>query len=158
MRVLTIIDFFTRECLALEVKQSFRGKDVAEILSGLTQIHGQAEMIQCVQGTEFTSMTMDHWANWNSISIDFSRPWRTGNNARNEAFNDIVWREYLSQQCFMDFDEAQQILDDWRLDYNIIWLYSSLKQITPAEFKSSWQPTANPKQLTKWLVVNQEWR
>ncbi len=151
MRVLTIIDVFTRECLALEAKQSFRGENVAEILSGLTQIHGQPEMIQCDQGTEFTSMAMDHWVYWNSIKIDFSRPGRPGDNARNEAFNGIVRREYLSQHYFMDLEEAQQILDDWRVDYNITWPHGSLEQITPAEFKAEWQQTTDPKKLAKWL-------
>lgn len=149
MRVLTVIDVFTRECLALVADKTFRGENVAGILSHLTKLHGPPDMIQCDQGTEFTSMAMDHWAYWNRIKIDFSRPGRPGDNARNEAFNGIVRRECLSQHYFMDLEEAQQILDDWRLDYNITRPHGSLEQITPAEFKAEWQPTANPKKLAK---------
>jgi putative transposase len=149
LRVLTVIDVFTRECLALQASKSFRGEDVAGVLSELTQVHGQPEMIQCDQGTEFTSMAMDHWAYWNRIQLDFSRPGRPGDNARNEAFNGTVRRECLSQHYFMDLEEAQQILEDWRLDYNNTRPHGSLEQIPPAEFKAGCQPTTDPIWLGK---------
>ncbi len=88
MRVLTVIDVFTRECLALEARRRFRGTDVAMILGGLVERHGTAETIQCDQGTEFTSMAMDHWAYWNKVGLDFSRPGTPGDSARNEHNND----------------------------------------------------------------------
>ena len=149
MRVLTVIDVFTRECLALIANRNFQGEDVAGVLTGLKELHGPPDMIQCDQGTEFTSMAMDHWAYWNSIQLDFSRPGKPGDNARNEAFNGTVRRECLSQHYFMNLEEAQQILEHWRLDYNNTRPHGSLKQIPPAEFKADWLTTMDPKKLGK---------
>jgi putative transposase len=59
MRVLTVIDLFTRECLELKVRQSFRGEHVAQVLSDLIARHGRPRTIQCDQGPEFTSMALD---------------------------------------------------------------------------------------------------
>jgi putative transposase len=62
IRVLTVIDVFTREALAVEARKSFRGGNVVEVLRRLGSEKGLPEVIQCDQGTEFTSMVMDHWA------------------------------------------------------------------------------------------------
>jgi putative transposase len=109
--VLTVINVFTRECLALKVRQSFRGEHVAEVLSDLVARRGKPQTIQCDQGTEFTSMALDHWAYWNQIGLSFSRPGRPGDNARNEAFNGLVRRECLWQHYFLDRSEAAGVLD-----------------------------------------------
>jgi putative transposase len=93
MRVLTVIDVFSRECLALVAKKHFRGEDVASVLADLRKKHGCPKTIQCDQGSEFTSIAMDHWAYWNKVRLDFSRPGKPGDNARNEAFNGTLRRE-----------------------------------------------------------------
>ena len=99
-RVLTVIDVFTRECLALHVGRSLRGADVATVLDGLVARRGKPRSIQCDQGTEFTSLAMDHWGYWNKVGLDFSRRGRPGDNARNEAFNSLVRRECLTHHYF----------------------------------------------------------
>lgn len=136
MRVLTVIDVFTRECLALVAKKQFRGEDVARTLTRLLREHGCPETIQCDQGTEFTSLAMDHWAYWNKVRLDFSRPGKPGDNARAEAFNGTVRRECLTQHYFLNLVEAQRVLDQWRDEYNNDRPHSSLNQIPPAEFKA----------------------
>ena len=136
MRVLTVIDVFTRECLALDVRQRFRGVDVAEVLSGLVARHGKPRTIQCDQGTEFTSMAMDHWAYWNQIGLDFSRPGTPGDNARNEAFNGTVRRECLTLHYFLNLRDAESMLTAWQLDYNNERPHGSLGQVPPAEFRA----------------------
>ena len=78
MRVLTVMDMFTRECRALEVRGSFRGENMAQVLTGLVARSGRPRTIQCDQGTEFTSMALDHWAYWNRVGISFSRPGKPG--------------------------------------------------------------------------------
>jgi len=149
IRVLTVIDVFTRECLALMADRSFRGEDVAEVLTRLQEQHGPPEVIQCDQGTEFTSMAMDHWAYWNRVQLDFSRPGRPGDNARNEAFNGVLRRECLSQHYFLDLREAQQVLEHWRQDYNNFRPHGSLEQVPPADFKADCLITMDPKWLEK---------
>ncbi len=144
MRVLTVIDVFTRECLVLEARRRFRGTDVAMILGDLIERHGTPETIQCDQGTEFTSMAMDHWAYWNKVGLDFSRPGTPGDNARNEAFNGTVRRECLSQHYFWDISEATVVLDSWRNEYNNDRPHGSLGHIPPAWFKAGWSTKDGP--------------
>ena len=135
VRVLTVIDVFTRECLALAAGSRFRGEDVAGVLGDLTERHGRPEVIQCDQGTEFTSMAMDHWAWWNRVKLDFSRRGRPGDNARNEAFNGIVRRECLSQHYFLNLEEAKRVLRLWREDYNNTLPHRSLANRSPAKYR-----------------------
>jgi putative transposase len=149
MRVLTVIDVFTRECLALEALRTFRGTDVAAILSDLVERHGKPGTIQCDQGTEFTSMAMDHWAYWNKVGLDFSRPGTPGDNARNEAFNGTVRRECLSQHYFLDITEASGVLDSWRNEYNNDRPHGSLEHISPACFRAGWSYKDDPARAEK---------
>ncbi len=118
IRVLTVIDVFTRECLYLGVGKRFRGEDVARALGIVADRRGLPRVIQCDQGAEFTSTTMDHWAYWNKVALDFSQPGRPGDNAVNEAFNGVVRRECLSQHYFLDLQEASRVLEGWREEYN----------------------------------------
>ncbi len=147
MRVLTVIDLFTRECLALEARERFRGTDVATVLSELVARHGKPKTIQCDQGTEFTSMAMDHWAYWNRVGLDFSRPGRPGDNARNEAFNSVVRRECLTLHYFLGIREAQSRLSSWQTEYNNERPHGSLGQIPPAEYRAGLTKVEDPRML-----------
>jgi putative transposase len=149
LRVLTVIDMFTRECLALEVRGSFRGEGVAMVLSALIARRCKPQMIQCDQGTEFTSMALDRWAYWNRVGLSFSRPGKPGDNARNEAFNGLVRRECLSQHYFLDLNEAAAVLDSWKEEYNKVRPHGSLGQLTPACYVAGWNETNDPERLAK---------
>ena len=149
IRVLTVIDMFTRECLALEVRGSFRGENVAMVLSDLVAGRGKPRTIQCDQGTEFTSLALDRWAYWNRVGLSFSRPGKPGDNARNEAFNGLVRRECLSQHCFLDRNEAAAVLNLWKEDYNKVRPHGSLGQLTPACYGAGWSRTNDPERLAR---------
>jgi putative transposase len=73
MRVFTLVDVHTRECLALEVGRPFRGVDVAAMLSVVIAERGAPRVIQCDQGTEFTSIALDQWAYWNGVEQGATR-------------------------------------------------------------------------------------
>src|SRR5262245_48010331 len=119
IRVLTAIDVATRECVALVAAKSFSGAAVAGILAEASRTRGGGpHRIRVDNGTEFTSKALDHWAYWNRVELDFSRPGKPGDNAYIEAFNGTLRRECLSQHWFMSIGEAQRILDDWKDDYN----------------------------------------
>ena len=141
MRILTVIDVFTREALAVEARKSFRGGHVVEVLRRLASERGLPEVIQCDQGTEFTSMAMDLWAYWNQVRLDFSRPGKPGDNTVNEAFNGTVRRECLSQHYFLDLKDANGTLENWRLEYNNARPQGSLEKIPPAQFREKWIKT-----------------
>ena len=91
-------------------------------------------MISVDNGTEFTSRSLDHWAYWNRVRLDFSRPGKPTDNAHIEAFNSVLRRECLSQHWFIDIEDAQRILDHWRADYNNFRPHGSLARSTPADF------------------------
>jgi putative transposase len=147
LRVLTVIDVFTRECLALKVRRSFRGEHVAEVLSDLVAHRGRPQTIQCDQGTEFTSMAPDHRAYRNQVGLAFSRPGKPGDNARNEAFNGLVRRECLSQHHFLDLREAAGVLNSWKEEYNRVRPHGSLGQLPPAHYRAGWSKKNDPETL-----------
>lgn len=88
IRILTVVDVFSRECVALVPQISFRAEDVCRILSEAGERRGKLpELISVDNGTEFTSKALDHWAYWNRVRLDFSRPGKPTDNAHIEAFN-----------------------------------------------------------------------
>lgn len=149
IRVLTVIDVFSRKCLALEVRKSFRGEDVAGVLSNLVTSCGKPRTIQCDQGTESTSLAMDHWGYWNQAGLDFSRPGTPGDNARNEAFNSVVRRECLTHHYFLDLEDASAMLECWKEEYNNERPHGSLGQKSSAQYRAEWNENFDPGRLEK---------
>lgn len=148
LRILTVVDVFTRECVTLVARVSFRGEDVARILSEAGERRGQLPgMISVDNGTEFTSKALDHWAYWNQVRLDFSRPGKPTDNAHIEAFNGSLRRECLSQHWFMDLEEARRTLEAWRADYNNVRPHKSLGQLPPAHFRPGGAFTPTPERL-----------
>jgi putative transposase len=136
LRVFTLVDVHTRECLALEAAPRFRGAEVASILSSVVAERGTPQVIQCDQGTEFTPIALDQWAYWNKVQLDFSRRGKPGDNAVYEAFNGSVQRECLSQAYFLSYVDAQRSLENWKLDYSNHRPHSSLHDLPPAHFRA----------------------
>ena len=136
LRVLTIVDTFTRECLAVEPATGFRGQDVADVLTKIGVRRGLPEMIRCDNGTEFTSVALDQWAHANKVRLDFSRPGKPTDNAFIESFNASVRRECLAQHYFIDLGQARSTLRAWKDEYNNFRPHSTLGNQTPAEFSA----------------------
>jgi len=148
IRILAAIDTFTRECVALVARRSFKGEDVAVILTEAGRARGALPaLISVDNGTEFTSRALDHWAYWNKIQLDFSRPGKPTDNAHIESFNATLRRECLSQHWFIDFDDARLTLEKWRDDYNKFRPHSSLGQIPPRHFRLGGAFNLGPKRL-----------
>src|SRR5262245_25892678 len=120
LRVLTVVDAYTRECVALEAATHFCGQDVAAILSRVGVTRGLPQTIAVDNGTEFTSRALDHWAYTNQVQLDFSRPGKPMDNATIESFNASVRRECLSQHYFSTLAEAQVVLRIYRDDFKPI--------------------------------------
>lgn len=132
IRVLAVVDVHTRECVALVPQRSFRGVDVARVLSAVGEVRGLPTLINVDNGTEFTSKALDHWAHWNHVQLDFSRPGKPTDNAHIEAFNASLRRECLSQHWFTDLADAERTLRAWRDEYNNVRPHSSLAHHPPA--------------------------
>jgi putative transposase len=133
VRVFTLIDVWRRECVALRVAARFTGSDVAGLLAAVQRARGALPgVIQCDNGTEFTSTALDHWAYWNHVQLDFSRPGKPVDNSVCEAFNGTLRRECLSQQWFASLEEAETVLAAWQHEYNNHRPHTSLGLEPPA--------------------------
>jgi len=136
IRVLSVVDVFTRECVALVPQLRFRGEDVARCLSIAGTERGLPLVIQADNGTEFTSKALDHWAYWNHVRLDFSRPGKPTDNAHIESFHNSVRRECLTQHYFINLEDAERTLDTYRDEYNNFRPHSSLANQSPAQFRA----------------------
>jgi putative transposase len=137
LRVLTAIDVHTRECIALVPGKTFSGAEVAAVLREAGRERRALPVrIQVDNGSEFTSKSLDAWAYWNRLELDFSRPGRPGDNAHIEAFNSIVRRECLSQHWFSNLEEARGILGRWKTEYNHERPHGSLGREVPARYRA----------------------
>jgi putative transposase len=134
IRLLTIVDLFTRECVALEVAYGFKSADVVRVLASACKKRGTPEFIRCDNGTEFVAEALDQWAYWNRVELDFSRPGKPTDNAFAESFNGRVRAEFLNPNYFETLVEARRAAGIWRYDYNEIRPHSTLGNRTPKEF------------------------
>jgi putative transposase len=134
IRVLTIIDSFTRECLALKVAKSLPSQSVTKTLNHVIEQRGAPQTIQVDNGTEFTSNHFDAWASFLGIDVDFIRPGKPFDNAHIESFNGRLRDECLNSKWFESLDDARQALQDWRWDYNEMRPHSSLGDMPPSAF------------------------
>lgn len=135
IRAFTLVDVYSRECLALVATPQFKGTDVAALLHDAGEQHGGLPVVvQCDNGTEFTSVALGHWAYWNRVQLDFSRPGKPVDNCVCEAFNGSIRRECLSLHWFIDLADVQRTLDAWNADYNNTRPQRSLGQQSPSAY------------------------
>ena len=95
------------------------------------------DVIQVDNWTEFTSTALDHWAYWNRVQLDFSRPAKPVDNCIVEAFNGSLRRECLTQHWFASLTEAQLVLREWQDDYNTVRPHQSLANEPPATYAAT---------------------
>jgi putative transposase len=136
IRVLAIVDDFTRECLAVEVDSSIGGARVARVLDRIVEFRGKPKAITVDNGPEFAGRTLDAWAYRNKVQLDFIRPGKPVENCYIESFNGKFRDECLNVNEFFSLNEARTIIETWRDDYNGQRPHSSLGQLTPIEFAS----------------------
>ena len=108
IRLLTIVDNFTRESLAIKVAASIGGQGVVELLHRLMQQHRLPRTIRVDHGPEFISKRLDQWAYLNGVELDFSRPGKPTDNAFIESFNGRFRQECLNENWFLSLDDAEE--------------------------------------------------
>jgi putative transposase len=134
IRLLTLVDNFTRESLAIEVDQHLGGQRVAEILTLVALERGKPEKIQVDNGPEFVSKKLDQWAYLNGVELDFSRPGKPTDNALIEAFNGRFREECLNQSWFLSLEDAREKVEAWRQEYNSNRPHGALENLAPEKF------------------------
>jgi putative transposase len=133
-RALTVLDLFTRECLAIEVGYSLKAEHVVQVLERLKYERGLPNRIYCDNGSEFVSGHTDHWAYCNSVKLAFSRRGKPVDNATIESFNGRFREECLNVHWFETIDDAEAKIDAWKWDYNETRPHRALKGLSPREF------------------------
>lgn len=138
IRALTLVDNFTRECLAIHVGNSLKSQDVVSVLTSVCAGRSAyPKRIQVDNGSEFISKNLDLWAYQNKVELDFSRPGKPTDNPFIESFNGSFRDECLNVNWFMSLEDAKQKLDAYKEDFNTFRPHSSLNDLTPCEYKNN---------------------
>lgn len=137
LKCLTVVDEYTRECLAIHVSSAIRATQVIEVLSKLMRVHGVPRYLRSDNGPEFVSKALLEWALKENLYMAFIEPGKPWQNGTNESFNGKFRDECLSMEWFRNRIEAKLVIEDWRIHYNSVRPHSSLDYLTPNEFKLS---------------------
>ena len=149
LRLLTLVDNFTRESLAIEVDTSLGGRRVVEVLMRVAAERELPEKIRVDNGPEFTSKLLDQWAYLNGVELDFIRPGKPTDNAIIESFNGRFRQECLIESGFLSLEDAREKVEEWRQHYNSQRPHGALGNIAPIEYASVVEVKGrNPAKLT----------
>ena len=131
IRILTVVDTFSRYSPIIDPRFSYRGEDVVQILDRVCIEAGYPSTIRVDQGSEFVSRDLDLWAYVHDVTLDFSRPGKPTDNAFIEAFNGRFRAECLNAHWFMSLEDAREKMEDWRRYYNEQRPHGSIGQKVP---------------------------
>lgn len=137
IRILTIVDNYTKISPAIGVGTCYKGYDVVLTLERAVALYGLPKVIKVDNGPEFTSRELDLWVYSNKVRLEYSRPGKPTDNAFIESFNSKVRQECLNQHWFLSLEDAKAKIEVWRDDYNNCRPHSSLNYQTPTEFSKS---------------------
>lgn len=134
IRILAVVDEYTRESLALRVERSIRAATVIETLDWLFLTRGGPEYIRSDNGPEFIAEAVQGWLGEKECGTIYIEPGSPWENPYIESFNGKLREECLNRYAFANVREARQIIEAWRVEYNTYRPHSSLGYLTPAEF------------------------
>lgn len=139
VRVLSVVDTFSRECLALETDTSFASERVTRILEGVMEQRGCPQALRMDNGPELTSRHFLAWCTERKITMNHIQPGKPMQNGHVESFQGRLRDECLNVNWFRNLWDARRKITLWRLDYNTGRPHSSLAYRTPSEFAAQWQ-------------------
>lgn len=134
IRIMTLIDEATRECLALEVDSSISGKRVAAVLNRVALFRGLPNEILTDNGSEFAGNALNAWSHDHQVEHIFTDPGCPTQNGYIESFNGKLRDECLNQNWFASISEVKKIVEYWRQEYNHEMPHSALDNLTPDEY------------------------
>ncbi len=144
IRILTVIDAFTRYVPAIDVRERYTGADVVTTLEAVCRETGYPKSIRVDQGPEFVSKDLDLWAYARGVELDFSRPGKPTDNAFIESLNGKFRAECLSAHWFLSLADARRKCERWRRDYNDVRPHSAIGYETPAALVKRSSATSPP--------------
>jgi putative transposase len=133
-RCFTLVDDFTRQCLALHVDTSIGGVTVVDLLQNLSRSRGLPKIITTDNGPEFTSKALHLWAQSSHVHLHHIQPGKPTQNAFIESFNATFRDDCLNQHWFSSIHEARLLVEHWRNEYNHLRPHSSIGRIPPDAF------------------------
>jgi len=136
LRLLTVMDIYTRESLKIEVEYSLNGQSVLRALEEIIQERGSPEQILSDNGTEFTSNKVIFWQKEQKIRWEYIEPGKPYQNGNIESFNGKLRDECLNENWFLNLKDAKRVIEKWRNEYNTERPHSSLGGLTPSELAS----------------------
>jgi len=137
LKIFSVIDEFTRRCLAIETQRWISGEEVVTVLKRLMKLHGVPEHVRCDNGPEFIGAAVRQWlarARVAALYITPASPWENG---YAESYHARLRDELLSREEFGSLAEAQVLLEDWRREYNQERPHGALGYVTPEAFAAA---------------------
>ena len=131
-RLLTVIDEYTRECLAIQVARQIRSDDVVQLLADLFVLRGPPEHLRSDNGPEFCAQALREWLGRIGVKTLYIQPGSPWENGYNESFNGKLRDELLDREIFYTLQEAKVLIEQWRQHYNRVRPHSALDYRPPA--------------------------
>ena len=147
IRILTIVDTFSRFSPAVDPRFSYRGEDVVRSLERICAKAGYPQSIRVDQGSEFISRDLDLWAYQKGVVLDFSRPGKPTDNAFIESFNGKFRAECLNAHWFMSLDDAREKMEEGLHDYNEVRSHSAIGNKPPISPQNGSDASQMPRAL-----------
>ena len=144
LKLLTVLDEFTRENLAIEVGRSIRARDVISVLDYLFMVRGVPKFIRSDNGPEFIAEAIKKWFRDRDVETVYIEPGSPWQNGYIESFHARLRDDLLDREVFHSVKEAKVLVEGWRLEYNNHRPHSGLDYMTPAAFAASCIPSASP--------------
>jgi len=144
LKLLTVLDEFTRESPAIEVGRSMKAKDVIAVLEYLFMVRGVPKFIRSDNGPEFIADKIKKWLKQKHVGTLYIEPGSPWENGYIESFNGKLRDDVLDREVFYSVKQARVIVENWRLEYNNHRPHSGLGYMTPAAFAAGCIPSASP--------------
>ncbi len=146
LKMLPVLDEFTRESHAILVDRSITAQDVVDLLRYLFSVHGEPEFIRSDNGPEFIAAAVREWLQKSGVATLYIEPGSPWENAYSESFNSRFRDELLNREMFETLTETRVLVEDYRVEYNHLRPHSALGYLAPAVFAAR-QPTSNPSSV-----------
>jgi len=145
LKLLNVIDEYTRECPAIVVDRTIDADKVVATLDRIAAERGAPAYVRFDNGPEFVAAAVADWCRFNTTTTVFIEPGSPWQNAWIESFNGRLRDELLNGELFDNLLEARVVIEDWRIDYNMQRPHSSLANLTPTEYANRWHQRQHPQ-------------
>jgi transposase InsO family protein len=152
LKMMPVVDEYSRECLCIEVERSITAKEVVKTLAALFAQRGEPAFIRSDNGPEFIAKAVKRWLEVSGVQTLYIEPGSPWENAYSETFNSRFGDELLKREVFSGLLEAKVLVEEYRNHYNQERPHSALGYLTPAEFAASCElATSADEELRKEL-------